>query len=146
MWGTLVFPGPLRHLMIFSTREFGREFVDPQLHHVMDFLFSLLKAFSYSQSQCSDFGPQIRSVQKLFPSWGGVECVLLSGPCRQALSAGVMPYSLMGGRHASGRGALVVWAHCKKGNYRQTIIAKQFSHNFRASGFKSGSKGGAFSQ
>ena len=37
MWGTLVFPRPPRHLMMFSTRKFGREFLYPQLHHVMDF-------------------------------------------------------------------------------------------------------------
>ena len=35
----MFFPGPPRHLMIFSTRELGREFLYPQLHHVMDFLF-----------------------------------------------------------------------------------------------------------
>ena len=42
MWGTLFFPGPPRHLMIFSIREFGREFLDPQLHHVMDFPFPFM--------------------------------------------------------------------------------------------------------
>ena len=39
MWGTLVLPGPPRHLIIVNTREFGREFPDPQLHHVMEFPF-----------------------------------------------------------------------------------------------------------
>ena len=37
--GLLFSPGPPRHLMIIFTREFGREFVYPQLHHAMDFLF-----------------------------------------------------------------------------------------------------------
>ena len=37
--GILFFPGPPCHLMIVSTRNFGREFLYPQLHHVMDFPF-----------------------------------------------------------------------------------------------------------
>ena len=37
--GLLFFPGLPSHLMIFSTRKFGIEFLYPQLHHVMDFPF-----------------------------------------------------------------------------------------------------------
>ena len=36
MWGTLVFPGAPCHLMIFSTRDFGREFLYPQMLDILN--------------------------------------------------------------------------------------------------------------
>ena len=54
----MFFAGPPRHLMIFSTRKFGREFLYPQLHHVMDFPFPYLIQKRKSSQRVS-LGPDI---------------------------------------------------------------------------------------
>ena len=50
--------------MIFSTREFWREFLYPHLHRVMDFPFPFSVCFS------RDFGPE-SSTGPVACGWGG---------------------------------------------------------------------------